>query len=96
MTSREAIRRLSINSGDCLAMEWLHFNNMELIHLMVTRMFGTGPVAEKTEHVLMQRVAKQARSFERHENPEEWFAKCIDTECDRLRNEAIHDNAIRR
>lgn len=47
MTNREAIRRLSLYSGDCLAMEWLHFNNVELIHLIVTRHFGTGPLRTK-------------------------------------------------
>ena len=74
-------------------MEWLHFNNAELIHRLVTSTFGTGPVAEKTEHVLMQKVAERARSFERHENPDEWLAKCADAECDRLRNETMRDKA---
>jgi hypothetical protein len=93
MTNREAIRRLSLNSGDCLAIEWLHYNNVEVIHAVVTRYFEAGPVADKVEHVLMRRVADRARLFERRENPDEWLAKCAEAECDRLRNEAIHDKA---
>jgi hypothetical protein len=41
----------------------------------------------------MQRMADHARSYEQQEDPEKWLAKCINTECDRLRNEGIHDKA---
>lgn len=49
MTNPEAIQRLSINTGDCSAVSWLHHNNTEVIHAVVTRYFGTGPVTEKAE-----------------------------------------------
>jgi hypothetical protein len=52
-----------------------------------------GPVADKAERVLMQRMADQARSYELQENPDHWLARCVNTECDRLRNEGIHDKA---
>jgi hypothetical protein len=93
MTSREAIHRLSVNVSDCLAVSWLHHNHAEVIHALVTRCFGIGPVADKAECELMQRVAEQTRSYERQENPDQWLVRCATTECDRLRNEAIHDQA---
>ena len=93
MTNREAILRLSVNTGDGLAMTSLHDNNAKVIRAVVTRYFGAGPVAEKAERALMQRMADHARSYERQENPEQWVARCVNTECDRLRNEAIYDKA---
>jgi len=95
MTNREAILRLSVNTGDGLAMTSLHDNNAKAIRAIVTRYFGAGPVADKAECVLMQRMAEHARSYERQENPDQWLAKCANTECDRLRNEGIHDKANR-
>jgi len=47
MTNREAILRLSINTGDTLAITSLHRNNADVIRGAVTRYFGEGPVAEK-------------------------------------------------
>jgi len=95
MTNREAILRLSVNTGDGLAMTSLHDNNAKVIRAVVRRYFGIGPVADKAEGVLMQRMAEHARSYERQENPDQWLAKCANTECDRLRNEGIHDKANR-
>ena len=95
MTNREAILRLSVNTGDSLAMTWLHDNNTEVIRSVVMRYFGVGPVADRTESVLMQRIADHARSYEHQENPDEWLAKYANTECNRLRNEAIHEKANR-
>jgi hypothetical protein len=43
----------------------------------------------------MQRIADHAGSYEHQENPDEWLAKCANTECNRLRNEAIHEKANR-
>jgi hypothetical protein len=57
MTNREAIRRLSVNAGDCSAAAWLHHNNIEVIHAVVTRYFGTGPDAERAE---CDRLRKEA------------------------------------
>jgi hypothetical protein len=93
MTNREAILRLSINSGDTLAMMSLHSNNADVIRGAIARYFGTGPVPDRVECLLMQRMANQARSYEQQENPDVWFVKCANRECDRLRNEAIHDRA---
>jgi len=45
--------------------------------------------------VLMQRMGDHARSYEQQENAEDWLARCVNTECDRLRNEGIHDKANR-
>lgn len=63
MNDREAIRRLTLNSGDCSAVSWLHHNHTVAIHAIVTRAFGNGPLAEKAEYDLMQRIAARARSF---------------------------------
>ena len=93
MTNREAILRLSVNAGDGLAITSLHYNNADVIRGAVTRYFGVGAVADKAERLLMQRMATHARSYEHQENPDAWLARCVNVECDRLRNEAIHDKA---
>jgi hypothetical protein len=93
MTNREAILRLSVNTGDTLAITSLHSNNADVIRGAIPRYFGAGPVAEKAEGLLMQRMANQARSYEQQENPDVWFEKWANRECDRMRNEAIHDRA---
>jgi hypothetical protein len=93
MTNREAILRLSIDTGDTVAITSLHKNNAEVIRGAITRHFGVGPVADKAERQLMERMARSARFYEHLENPDEWFARCANRECDRLRNEAIHDKA---
>jgi hypothetical protein len=87
MTDREAIRRLSLNTSDCLALSWLHHNHIVEIHTLVTRVFGTGPAAEKAEVELMQRIANHARSYERQESSQKWLLRCANLECERLRNE---------
>jgi len=93
MTNREAILRLSVNTDDALAITSLRTNNADVIRGTIARYFGVGPVANKAEGLLMERVASHARSYEHLENPDEWFAKFANQECDRLRNEAIHDKA---
>jgi hypothetical protein len=95
MTNREAILRLSANTGDAPAMNWLRENNSRVIRAVITRYFGAGPVADKAEAVLMQRMANSARSYEAQENADEWLARCANMECNRLRNEAIHEKANR-
>jgi uncharacterized protein YqjF (DUF2071 family) len=95
MTNREAILRLSENRGDGLAMTSLRDNNTKAIRAAVTRYFGAGPVADKAESLLMQRMADQARSYELQENADAWLVRCVNAECDRLRNEAIYDKANR-
>ena len=95
MTNREAILRLSANTGDGPAITWLRENNSKVIRGVVTRYFGTGPAADKAEAALMQRMAENARSYEAQENADEWLARCANTECNRLRNEAIHEKANR-
>jgi hypothetical protein len=93
MTNREAILRLSIDTGDAVAITSLHKNNAEVIRGAITRYFGVGPAADEAERLLMERMASNARSYEHLENPDEWFARCANRECDRLRNEAIHNKA---
>jgi predicted RNA polymerase sigma factor len=93
MTNREAIQRLSVNKHDHLAVKSLHDNNAEVIRTTVIRYFGTGKVADKAESALMERMAGSARSYQHPEDPDAWLARCADTECDRLRNEAIHEKA---
>jgi hypothetical protein len=93
MTNREAIIRLSIDTGDAVAMTSLHINNADFIRGTIARYFGVGPGADKAEPLLMERMASHARSYEHRENPDDWFARRANTECDRLRNEAIHDKA---
>jgi hypothetical protein len=93
MTNREAILRLSVSTGDDLAITSLHENNADVIRGAVARYFGAGLAADEAERLLMQRVANHARTYEHQENPEEWLARCANLECDRLRNEAIHDKA---
>jgi hypothetical protein len=93
MTNREAILRLSIDTGDAPAMTSLHDNNAEVIRVAVAHYFGSGPVANNAARTLIQRMAERARSYDRQENPDKWFARCANIECDRLRNEAIHDRA---
>lgn len=93
MTDREAIRRLTLNSGDCSAVSWLHHNHNAAIHAIVARAFGDSPLAEKAEYDLMQRIAVRARSFKREENFEEWLLKCAISECNALRNELNQDKA---
>jgi hypothetical protein len=95
MTNREAILRLSANTGDGPAMSWLREHNSKVIRAAITRYFGAGPAADKAEDVLMQRMAANARSYEAQENADEWLARCANTECNRLRNEAIHEKANR-
>ncbi len=93
MTNREAILRLSVNTCDGLAISSLRDNNAKVIRSVVTRYFGAGPVADKAECELMHRMADHARSYDRRENADEWLARCATAQCDRLRNEAIHDRA---
>jgi hypothetical protein len=93
MTDREAIRRLTLNTGDCSAVSWLHHNHNAAIHAIVTRVFGSGPLAEKAEYDLMQRIAARARSFKKDENAEEWLVRCATAECNLLRSEAHQDSS---
>ena len=94
MTNREAILRLSVKHGRRPGYGCLHDNdNTNVIRTTVTRYFGVGPVADKAERLLMQRMADHARSYEDQENPDEWLARCANAQCDRLRNEGIHDKA---
>jgi ribosomal protein S13 len=95
MTNREAIERLSVNKDDHIAVTSLHDNNVAIIRTVITRYFGAGPTADKAESALMERVADSARSYEPQESPIKWLTRCADTECDRLRNEAIYEKANR-
>jgi len=93
MTNHEVLLRLSVNQHDDMAVASLHDNNAKIIRTTVIRYFGTGTVPDNVEGTLMQRMADHARSYERSEDPDAWLARCANTECDRLRNEAIRDKA---
>jgi len=94
MTNHEALLRLSVNKDDHTAMTSLHDNNAEIIRTALIRYFRTEAVADKTEPMLMQRIAAHARLYvEDAENADTWFAKCANAECDRLRNEGIRERA---
>jgi hypothetical protein len=93
MTNREAIQRLSVNKDDHVALKSLRDNNAAIIHTVITRYFGAGPIADKAESALMERLADSARSYAPQESADKWLERCANTECDRLRNEAIHEKA---
>jgi len=93
MTNHEALLRLAVNKNDHLAVTSLRENNTEIIHTTVIRYFGTGAIAENLEIALMKRLADHARLYEGSEDPDVWLAHCADSECDRLRNEAIREKA---
>jgi len=93
MTNREVLLRLSVNKHDHLAVTSLHDNNADIIRATVMRYFGTGMVADKVKFALMRRMADHARLYQDPEDPDAWLARCVDTQCDRLRNEAIRDEA---
>jgi len=93
MTNLEAILRLSVDTADGQALGSLRHNNAVFIRATLTRYFGSGPLANQAERVLMLRMADRARSYDQQENADRWFARYATVECDRLRNEAIHDRA---
>jgi len=95
MTNHEALLRLSINKNDRLAVTSLHDNNAETIFIAIVRYFGTGTGAENVEAALMRRMADHARLYEDSENADAWLARCVNTECDRLRNEVVREKADR-
>jgi hypothetical protein len=94
MTNHEVLLRLSVNQYDHIAVASLHENNAKIIRTTVIRYFGTGTVPDNVGGgTLMRRMAGHARLYERSEEPEAWLARCANTECNRLRNEAIRDKA---
>jgi hypothetical protein len=93
MTNREAIQRLAVNKHDPVAVISLHDNNAAIIRAAIARYFGAGPVADKAERALMKRMAAHARLYEHPEDLDAWLTRCANTECDRLRNEAIWEKA---
>jgi len=95
MTNQEALLRLSVNKHDHLAVASLRDNNSEIIRTTMIRHFGPAPVAGDVESALMKRLADHARLYDHMEDPDAWLARCTNTECDRLHNEAIRDKANR-
>jgi len=93
MTNHEALLRLSVDKNDHLAVASLQDNNAEVIHTTVMRFFRTGTGGDNLEFALMRRMADHARFYKHSEDADAWLARCANTECDRLRNEAIHDKA---
>jgi len=95
MTNHEALLRLSADQNDHLAVMSLRDNNAEIIRTTVMHYFGSGTAAENVEFELIKRMAEHARLYEDSEDLDVWLARCTNTECDRLRNEAIRDQANR-
>jgi hypothetical protein len=93
MTNRDALLRLAVDKNDAPAMAALCENNAELLRSSVARYFESGAVSEKAKSVVMQRVAEHARSYHTDQEPDQWLAKFLNSECDRVRNEAIQAKA---
>jgi hypothetical protein len=95
ITNREALLRLAADKNDALAMTSLCNNNAELIRASIVRYFASGAVSEKAQPAVMQRVAEHARSYHSELDADQWLAKSVNSECDRLRNETIREKAGR-
>ena len=95
ITNREALLRLAIDKNDAIAMTSLCNNNAELIRASIVRYFASGAVSEKAQPAVMQRVAEHARSYHSELDADQWLAKSVNSECDRLRNETIREKAGR-
>jgi hypothetical protein len=93
MTNRDALLRLSADKNDVPAMAALRENNADTIRAAIARFFESGAVSEKAQSEVMQRVADHARSYHTDQEPDQWLTKSLNTECDRLRNEAIQAKA---
>jgi hypothetical protein len=85
--------RLAIDKNDAIAMTSLCNNNAELIRASIVRYFASGSVSEKAQPTVMQRVAEHARSYYSELDADQWLAKSVNSECDRLRNEGIQQRA---
>ena len=96
MTNRDALLRLAVDKNDAPAMAALCENNAELLRSSVARYFESGAVSEKAKSIVMQRVAEHARSYHGDQEPDQWLAKSLNSECDRVRNEAIQAKANKR
>jgi hypothetical protein len=93
MSNREALLRLAADKDDAPALTWLCEHNAEVVHAAMSRYFGAGPVSEKAQPMVMQRVADHARTYETGDDADQWLAQCVQSECDRLRNETIQEKA---
>ncbi|MHB8501456.1 MAG: hypothetical protein ACYDCG_06220 [Candidatus Acidiferrales bacterium] len=93
MSNREALLRLATDKNDALASAALCDNNADSIRAAIARFFATGPVSAKAQPVVMQRVAEHAHSYRPEQDADQWLAKSLDSECDRLRNEGIRERA---
>jgi hypothetical protein len=95
MTNRDALIRLATDKHDALALTSLCATNAELIRSAVARYFESGTVSERVRSVVMKRVAEHARSYHTDQDADQWLAKSLNSECDRLRNEEIQVKASR-
>jgi hypothetical protein len=93
MSNRDALLRLAKDKSDALALTSLCTTNAELIRAVVARYFESGSVSDKARSVVMQRVAEHARSYHSEQDPDQWLAKSLNSECDRFRNETIQAKA---
>jgi hypothetical protein len=95
MTNRDALIRLATDKHDALALTSLCATNADLIRSAIARYFESGTASERVRSVVMQRVAEHARSYHTDQDPDQWLAKSLNCECDRLRIEEIQVKASR-
>ena len=93
MTNRDALVRLSADKNDAAALAALCQNNAETLHAAAARFFESGKVSENAISVVMKRIAELARTYQAGQDADQWLAKSVNSECDRLRNEGVQARA---
>jgi hypothetical protein len=93
MSNHDALLRLAKDKNDASAAAALRDNNADSIRAAVARFFATGPASDAAQPLVMQRVAERARSYQPEQDADQWLAKSLSAECDRLRNEGIQERA---
>src|SRR5579863_4556138 len=93
MSNRDALLRLAADKNDASATAALCENNADSIRAAIARFFSTGAVSSKAQPVVMQRVVEHARSYRPEQDADQWLARLLVSECDRLRNEGIQERA---
>ncbi len=93
MSNRDALLRLAADRHDAPAAAALCENNADSIRAAIARFFATGAVSARAQPLVIQRVVEHARSYRPEQDADQWLAKSLDSECDRLRNEGIQERA---
>jgi hypothetical protein len=93
MNNRSALVRLAADKNDAVALAALCQNNADILRAAVVRFFESGKVSENALTEVMKRIAELARSYHADQDADQWLAKTLNSECDRLRNEGIQARA---